>query len=394
MARVKAQTVRRPTVVIGAGIVGASTACALASRGAKVLLLEQFQAGHNRGSSHGESRIIRYSYSDAFYAELMADAFAAWAKLEADTGTQLYIRTGGLSFGPADSDYVPQIAANLKAQSVPYRMLTPAEVRRIYPALQLPAGFKTVYEPSAGVLMAEKAPGLLLKLAAKVAGGLFEMRENYAVQSIEMDSEYPVVVGPDGDRIEAERVVVAAGGWVKKLLPKETKNVEVTRQSVFYLKPQGLDDYRPGHWPVLIYKGEEDEMDLFYSLPAMSGLGVKVARHGGPRCDADKVNRDVTAADWEPVLAFLRRFIPQWADADPGHQMTCLYTMTPDEDFRVGPMARNGRVIMASPCSGHGFKFGPLVGRIVADLCETGMCDYDISRWNPNGKAQPRKSSL
>jgi sarcosine oxidase len=394
MARLKTQALRRPTVVIGAGIVGASTACALASRGSQVLLLEQFQIGHDRGSSHGESRIIRYSYSDIFYAELMADAFSAWSKLEAETGTQLYIRTGGLSFGPADSDYVSQIASNLKELSVPCRTLTPAEVRRNYPALQLPAGFKTIYEPSAGVLMADRVPGLLVKLASKLAGGLFELREQYEVQSVEMDGEFPVVIGPSGERIEAQRVVVAAGGWVKKLLPKEAKSLEVTRQSVFHLKPEGLDDFRPGRWPVLIYKGDDEEMDLFYSLPAMSDLGVKVARHGGPKCDPDRVSRDVSAADFEPVTSFLQRFIPRWAEADPIGKMSCLYTMTPDEDFRVGPLARHPRVILASPCSGHGFKFGPLVGRIVADLCETGVCDYDISRWDPNRKPQSRKASL
>jgi len=393
MARSRLSKTRRPTVVIGSGIVGASTACALAARGVQVLLLEQFQVGHDRGSSHGESRIIRHSYSDLFYADLMGDAYRAWAKLEADTGTSLMVRTGGLSFGPDDSDYVPRILANLKALDVPCRALSSAEVQKNYPGIRLSKGFITAYEPSAGILMADRAPRLLVDLALRVAGGLFELREHYPVASISMDGEYPIVIGPDGERTEAERVVVAAGPWVRKLLPRETKPMEVTRQTTFQLKPDNLDAYRPGRWPVLIYKGD-DALDLFYSLPALSGLGVKVARHGGSACDPDTVDRQVIEADWKPVQDFIRKYVPAWTDAEVISRSTCLYTMTRDEDFRIGPIERHPRVIMASPCSGHGFKFGPLVGKIVADLCETGMCDYDIQRWNPSRTDPGRRVSL
>lgn len=393
MARPRPTRSRRPTVVIGSGIVGASTACALAARGVQVLLLEQFQIGHDKGSSHGESRIIRHSYSDLFYADLMGDAYRAWATLEADTGVNLFMRTGGLSFGPDDSDYIPRILANLKGLEIPCRALSATEAQKNYPGLRIPKGFITVYEPSAGVLNAARAPRLLVELAMKVAGSLFELRENYAVESIDMGGEYPVVCGPNGEQVEAERVVVAAGGWVKKLLARETKPFEVTKQSVFHLKPNNLDAYRPGRWPVLIYKGD-DTLDLFYSLPSLSDLGVKVARHGGPVCDPDSVDRQVTEADWKPVQEFLAKYVPAWAEVPVSNSATCLYTMTRDEDFRVGPIDRHPRVIMASPCSGHGFKFGPLVGKIVADLCETGMCDYDIERWNPNRTNSGRRASL
>ena len=118
MARLRTQLARRPTVIIGSGIVGASTAAALASRGTQVLLLEQFNVGHDRGSSHGESRIIRYSYSDPFYAHLMGDAFRAWAKLEGDSGVPLYLRTGGVSFCPEDSEYISSVISNLKNWSI------------------------------------------------------------------------------------------------------------------------------------------------------------------------------------------------------------------------------------------------------------------------------------
>lgn len=394
MARLRTQSVRRPTVIIGTGVIGTSVAYALASRGTQVLLLEQFTVGHDRGSSHGESRVIRYSYSDPLYAGLMGDAYQTWAKLEADSGIPLYLRTGGLSFGPADSDYVPSIISNLKKIGVPSRLMTAQEVRRNYPSLAMPDDFVAAFEPAAGVLMADRVPRIMVELASRAAGGLFELRENYPVSNIDLNGEFPVVIGPDQQRIEAERVVVAAGGWVRKLLPKEAKSFEVTRQSVFHLKPKQMDRFRPGNWPVLIYKGD-DELDLFYAVPAISESGVKIARHGGPKIDPDGPIPDVSEMDWEPVSGFIQRFIPEWGEsAERGLQKNCLYTMTPEEDFRIGYIDRHPKVILASPCSGHGFKFAPLVGRIVADLCETGMCDYDISRWKPSRESKSRRVSL
>jgi len=392
MSRIRSSA-KRPVVVLGAGVMGASAACSLAARGLPVLLLERHTIGHDKGSSHGESRIIRYSYSDPFYASLMPDAFRAWTKLEADSGTSLFVRTGALSFGPADNEFVPKVINNLKQLDVPSRNLLPSDIRKNYPALRLPDRFVSVFEPTAGVLMASKAMKALIELASRVAGSQFELRENFEAASLDLDGKFPVVVGSNGEQIEADKLVVAAGSWVSSLLPKETRTMDVTRQCVFHLKPKPMDDFRPGRWPVLIFDGHS-EHDLFYALPAMSDMGVKVARHGGPACDPDKVDRSISEKDWEPVRDFIANFVPGWAEAEQGERKTCLYTMTRDEDFRVGPIERNPNVILMSPCSGHGFKFGPLMGRIVADLCETGMCDYDIDRWSPKRVPESRRASL
>lgn len=392
MSRIRSAA-KRPVVVLGAGIMGASAACALAARGLPVILLERHRVGHDLGSSHGESRIIRYSYSDPFYASLMPDAFRAWTKLEADTGSTLFVRTGALSFGPADSQFVPHVLSNLRHLDIPCRNLSPGEVRKIYPALKLPNGYVSVFEPTAGILLAAKAQRLLVELASRIAGSQFQLREGFEVASLDLDGANPVVVGANKERIEADKLVVAAGAWVKALLPKETRSMEVTRQCIFHLKPQNLDDFRPGRWPVMISDGQ-DEHDLFYSLPALSDLGVKVARHGGPACDPDKVDRKIGESDWAPVKTFLDQFLPSWSDVERTDARTCLYTMTRDEEFRVGAIDRHPRVILMSPCSGHGFKFGPLMGRIIADLCETGMCDYDIARWSPNRVSASKRVSL
>ena len=392
MVQVKAR-IQRPTVVIGAGIVGISTAYALAARGVPVVLLERFTIGHDRGSSHGESRIIRYSYSDFMYASLMRDAFQAWEGLESAVGLPLYLRTGGLSFGPDHIPYVNSIAANLQSLQVPCCYLTPARVSKLYPSLKMPEDYQCLFEPSAGVLMAEKVLHTLLDFTSERYADLFTLRENTIVQGLDFDGANPMVLLADGERLEAERVVIAAGAWVRQLLPAETRNMHVSRQCVFYLRPQTLDSFRPGRWPVLIFKGNDDQ-DLFYSLPALGAQGVKVAQHSGAVCQPDSVSRDVGPADWQPVSDFLRKHLPSWAEAEQTQRTTCLYTMTPDEDFRVGIIEQHERVVMASPCSGHGFKFGPLVGRLVADICEKGRPHLDINRWQPMGQPLARRVSL
>ena len=387
----------RPTIVIGAGIMGASAARELIKRNISVILLEQFHLGHDRGSSHGESRIIRYSYSDPLYALLMRESFAAWSQLESDVGKALYLRTGGLSFGPSTSDYVERIARNLQDLMIPSRMLSAADANRRYPGLSIPKDFEIAFEPTAGIVLADDAISLSIQYCSDTTPHRFQLRENYPVQRIDLESNYPVVIGPGSERIEAEKIIVAAGPWLTKLLEPnsfaETRQITTTRQTFYYLKPQPLENFSIGKWPVLIHKGVGDD-ELFYSLPAINGRGIKIAQHGGAACDADTVNRHISASDFQPVQKFIQRYVKAWADSPIAESATCIYTMTPDEHFRLGPVSQNPRVILASPCSGHGFKFGPLIGKILAELSTQGNCDLLPEVWNPLSTPQAYRSSL
>jgi len=387
----------RPTVVIGAGIMGVSAARELVKRNVSVILIEQFRLGHDRGSSHGESRIIRYSYSDPLYALLMRESFAAWSQLESDVGKALYLRTGGLSFGPTTSDYVARIAGNLRDIMIPSRMLSATEANRIYPGLSIPNDFEIAFEPTAGVVLADDAISLSVQYCREATPSRFQLRENFPVERIELESNYPVIFGPNGEQFEAERVIVAAGPWLTKLLQPtsftETRQITTTRQTFYYLKPQPLEHFSIGKWPVLIHKGTSDD-ELFYSLPAINGRGIKLAQHGGSLCDADSVSRQITTVDFQPVQKFIQRYVKAWADSPIAEFATCIYTMTPDEHFRLGPLSQNPRVILASPCSGHGFKFGPLIGKILAELSTQGSSDLLPEVWNPLSAPQDYRSSL
>lgn len=353
---------RYPFVIIGAGAVGAAAAYALSGRSQRVLVLEQFANGHTRGSSHGASRIIRHSYADSLYASLMPRAYVAWRALEADAGEPLYFRTGGISASPAGCDYADCVAESLRAIGLAYWAGTGAEWNARYAVFGLPADARVVFEPDVGVLSARNATAAMLRLAAE-NGAL--IRWNSPVVRLDLDCEIPRVLLGD-DTIEAECLIVAAGAWVGKLIPTLASAFTPTRQRVLYLEA-AQSRYGLGKLPVFIWMGTAAG-DAYYGMPDPLGRGVKVARHGGPACDPDVEDREVPEEYVLKIRGFLRRSLPALADAAFLDTETCLYTMADAERFRVGWLPAHPRVLVASPCSGHGFKFAPLVGKLIADL--------------------------
>jgi sarcosine oxidase len=363
---------------------GSATAYHLARRGEPVLLVEQFRVGHDRGSSHGAARITRHSYADPHCARLMLDAFQAWKNLEADAGQPLYTRVGGVSFGPPEAGYVARVVANLEAIGIPHRRMTSKEVRHALPAFVLPEGYDAVFEPDAGLLAASRIVALEVALARQLGGGATEIRADCPIHRIEIDGDKPVLIG-DGIRITADRLVVTAGAWVRKLLPDLGIPLQPTRQQVLYFRPSDPTLFSIGQFPVFIYKGREPIED-YYGMPQCLGCDVKVARHGGPDIDPDTVDRSVVGDDYrEIVRGFLRAHIPGLAEAPISRTEVCLYTVAPDDRFIVSPWPARPDLIVASPCSGHGFKFSNLIGRILADLVVEGRTDIDIEPWRLTG---------
>ncbi len=370
---------RERNVVVGAGAVGAATAYHLARRGEPVLLVEQFALGHDRGSSHGTARIIRHSYSDAFYARLMPEAFRAWRQLEADAGINLYLRTGGISFCPTGIGYVAEVAANLEMLNVPHRRMTGRELGRSWPVFQVPDDTDVVFEPDAGMLAASRAVAVQVELARRLGGERTRVREQTPVRRIDLESGKPTLV-TDTATIVADRLIVTAGAWVGGLFPRLAPLLRPTRQKVLYLRPDDAPAFEPGRFPVFIAMGATAS-DAFYGMPAFLGMGVKAARHGGPETDPAVVDREVGEADRERVRAFLRGCLPALAEARIEAAETCLYTVAPDEHFRIDEWPGRSDVLVASPCSGHGFKFSCLVGRLLTAWAVDGMPPADTKLW-------------
>lgn len=354
-------------VVVGAGAVGCATAYHLARRGEPVVLVEQFGLGHSRGSSHGAARIIRHSYADEACARLMPEAFRAWADLESDAGRSFYVRTGGVSFGPPGVGYVEKVAANLAELGVAHRAMSGAEWNSVQPAFTLPGDYEAVFEPDAGMIAAARALEAELELARR--GPDTRILCETPIRRIDLDGERPAVVS-DTLRIEADRLILAAGPWIGRLVPELASTLVPTRQRVLYLRPANPGPFQAGRFPTFIHMGETPDA-AFYGMPEFLTRGAKVARHGGPATDPDEP-AIVAEDDVALVRNFLRGHLPILADAELVATETCIYTIAPDERFLVDRHPARDDVIVASPCSGHGFKFSILVGRLVADLA-TGM---------------------
>ena len=366
-------------VIVGAGAMGSAAAYHLARRGEPVVLIEQFALGHDRGSSHGAARITRHSYADPRYARLMPAAFRAWRELEADAGETLYIRTGGVSFSPPQVDYAARVAASLLELEVPHWRGSGRAWNQRHRAFALPDRYDVVFEPDAGMLKAARAVALQVELARVHGRGQTRVIENSPVKRIELEHDRPVVITEDA-RIVAERLVVTAGAWVKRLLPLFPVPLRTTRQQVLYMRAADQSPFGIGRFPVFIFKGAGAD-DSFYGMPEFQGLGVKVARHGGPELDPEIDDRSI-GEDYKLVVrSFLRDHLPVLAEAPIAFTEVCLYTVAPDDQFQVDFLPGRPDVIVASPCSGHGFKFSCFIGRVLADMAISGRSDMPVEIW-------------
>ena len=341
-------------VVVGAGGMGAASAWQLARRGHRVTVLEQFEDGHTRGSSHGASRIFRLGYPDAFWVRRCRDALAAWHELEDQSGVQLIAPTGSVDHG--DPGSVATVLAALDAEGVPTELLTPAVAADRWPGMRFDG---TVVFQAGGGRIASGAARMAMVGQAQRHGARFRFR--CAARGLEPVGDRVRVAVDDGD-LDADVVVVAAGAWVGEVVEGvvELPPLRVTQESVFHFAPR----HQPSWWPSLIHHGDP----FVYGLET-PGLGVKLAEHHtGPEVDPWTRDDVVDPGSRERIVQFVEEWMPGLVPV-PVDEITCLYTTTPTEDFVLD---RAGPVVVASPCSGHGFKFAPLVGAMVADCVEGG----------------------
>lgn len=318
--------------VVGAGIMGAAAAWELARRGAEVVVHEQFELGHARGSSHGRSRIVRLSYPDATWVRLAEEARAGWAELEAETGRSLLELHGLVEVASS-----PEVTSTggLSAVGVEHRFLSADEAGGL--GVALPVGWTALYEPSGGIVRADLALSAFLD-ASRMRGARIE--EGSRVH--------------DPDALDADVVVVTAGAWLGRFFPDLP--LKVTRESVAYFR------YGGPPLPSVVELDEHSAHAFFALHDPVHGLKAG-AHHAGAEADPD----EVAGPDPELVgriAAWVNERLPL-ADPAPLGAETCLYTTTPDECF---VLERRGRLVVGSACSGHGFKFAPAVGSKLADL--------------------------
>ncbi len=344
---------RVDAIVVGGGIMGSATAWWLARRGRDVTLLEQFGPAHTLGSSHGGSRIYRLAYPDPLYIDLARAAREEWRELEAETGAELLVKTGSLDHG--DPVAVRSIESALNTRHVRHEMLEPDAAARRWPGMRFDG--PVLHQPDGGRVVADRAWQAFTERFEELDGTL---RWNTPARAIELVGDRARVV-TDDETYDAAVVVVAAGGWIEPLLAAQVSLPElvVTQESAFHFAPRESTT-----WPSFIHHGPIAQYGL-----ETPGEGVKVAEHhSGPRVRAATRDGVVDAVARRRVTEFVESWLPGLVP-EPVSEVTCLYTNTATEDFvldRVGP------IVVVSPCSGHGFKFAPAIGRMVSNLAAGG----------------------
>jgi sarcosine oxidase len=361
-------------VVCGLGAMGSAAVLHLARRGVRVLGLERFVPGHDRGSSHGATRIIRLGYFEhPSYVPLLRRAYQLWRELEADCGRQLLHVTGIAEIGPPGGILVPGTLASSRLHGLPHEVLAAPELMRRFPAFQLPPDYLAVLQPEGGFLAVE--PAIEASLALASAAGA-QIRSGAAVRSLEPRTGSVRVV-TDGGAVEAGTVIVAAGAWTATLLPELAAWLKVTREVTGWFEPANAG--RIAGLPVFII---ESRHGMHYGIPPHAGAGIKVAKHHHRDESVDPEHHDRTVSPDDEAL--IRAAIAEHVPAANGRLVaarTCLYTMTPDGDFLIDRLPGAPNIIVASPCSGHGFKFAPVVGEILADLAQSGTTSHDVARF-------------
>ena len=329
---------------------------------------------HTFGSSHGQTRIIREAYFEhPLYVPLVQRAYELWADLERVSERQLFLQTGGLMIGHPDGEVVGGAKKSAEEHRIPHQILSASEVRNRFPALRPSDEMIAVWEPRAGILFPEACIEAHLTQAKKFGA------------TIRVDEP---VIGwePRGTGIRlrtgtgeyrTEKLLLTAGSWLPSLVPELSLPLEVERQILFWFDPaRNRDVFSPDRCPIHLWEHQPGK--YFYGFPDL-GDGVKVAGHHEGRIEPpDLVDREIHPDETEAMRRIVREFLPD-ADGPLCSAVVCMYTNTPDHHFLIDTHPSCPQVLIASPCSGHGFKFSSAIGEVLTDLLVEGSSRFDLS---------------
>ena len=370
-------------IVIGAGGAGSSAALELTQRGKRVLLLEQFQIGHDKGSSYGHSRIFRFAYDEAEYASMAMTALGAWRDLERSSGERLLTMTGGLDLGRAGNVSLERTAAGMTSAGASFERLDAAELMRRFSQWRVPDDWVALHSSDAGIVNPSQTVEIMAALAR--AGGATVLELTPVTQ---LDLETMSVTTARGT-FSAAQIVIAAGAWLPRLVPELALPLTATLESGVYFAPTDLADFKPERFPLFIA-----HESLEYGFPAFGLPGVKIGWHqSGEAVNPDARGFEVAPETISHLRGFLESHLPNqnWRVLSA---KTCLYTNTPSHDFLIDSHPAHGDVLLVSPCSGHGFKFAPLIGSLIADKLAGAKNAHDLARFKLSNALRPGAAKL
>ena len=368
-------TMHYDVIIIGAGSMGMAAGYFLAKNGRKTLLLDAFDPPHQRGSHHGDTRIIRHAYGEgAEYVPLALKAQELWNELEALSQKKLFLQTGVLNAGPAAADFMQTIIRSAELYQLPLEILTPAETEKRWPGLHLPDDYIGCFEPSSGVLKCEACVEAYRELAVRHGAAIMP---DSRVQHISA-GDAGVTVQTHNNTYQAKSLIVSAGAWsgqLLKMLGLELPLQPIRKTFAWFEAEERLYNHR--HFPAFSFESPEG---IYYGFPSIDGSGIKTGRHdGGADIAPDEKKDDFGSCpeDAADLRKFLDRHLPSAGRLKFGK--TCLYTMTPDEDFIIDLHPAYPNIAIAAGFSGHGFKFSSAVGQILSDLIIAGKTDANIA---------------
>lgn len=371
-------------IVIGLGGMGSATVYQLAQRGQHVLGLEQFTSPHNRGSSHGKSRIIRQAYFEhPSYVPLVLRAYELWQQLEQETEQSILSLTGGLMLGGVNSTIVQGSLHSAQKHGLAYELLDTADIHKRFPVLSPDPDTVAVYEPNAGFVRPEIAISAYLDRATQLGATLHF--EETVLDWTATDQGVQVIT--TSNQYKAAKLVIAPGAWATQMLKLDLPLV-VERQVLYWFEPiSHAEQFNPGCLPIYVWETQDGTQ--FYGFPAHGNLdeGIKIAffrtRQAQQTCTPTTIDRTVHKYEIERMRECLAQYIPT-LNGRLVNTTTCMYTNTPDEHFVIGLHPHYAQVVIASPCSGHGFKFASVVGEILADLSIDAQTHHPLELFAPN----------
>ncbi len=372
-------------IVLGLGANGSSAVYHLSKTGYRVCGIDRFTPPHTLGSSHGQSRIIRQAYHESpMYVPLVKEAYNLWNELEQVWGKQLFLKTGGIMLGAADAGVVTGAKQSAELHDIAYEYLAGKDIQERFPALKVSDETVGVLEKDAGILFPEECIKANLALAGKNGATLLY---NERVIAIKADDNSVEIV-TDKNMYYTNKLIVSAGAWLGQLMPELNLPLVIERQVLYWYKnnnPALQSSLLPDALPIYIWEYEKGK--TFYGFADL-GDGIKIApHHAGQPIQPDLLSQHVSAEE----KAFMQHITDDYLniDAQFHYSAVCMYTNTPDEHFIIDYHPQNRNIIIGSPCSGHGFKFSSLTGKILADMAiETPVLfdlkPFRISRFFPD----------
>jgi N-methyl-L-tryptophan oxidase len=366
-------------IIVGAGSMGMATGYYLSKHGIKTLLLDRLNPPHDKGSHHGETRIIRHAYGEgSHYVPLVLRAQQLWEQLQEESDVQLFRQTGVLCAGAPGSSFVEEAVKSGRNSSLPIEYLSSEEIGYRWPGFSFPSGFAGCFESTSGILFSERCIAAFRKLGLE--NGM-TLQPYTKVEKIELSSNGGIIK-TGSDTYYADYIIVSAGAWSGKILNDlglELALIPIRKTVSWVQCSDELYDFR------LFPAYSVDLLDAhFYGFPSIDGSGMKIGRHdGGEPVDPDEILSPYGANphDEEDIRQFLQNYMP----LANGHLLkgrTCMYTLTPDEDFLLDQHPKFSHMFIAAGFSGHGFKFASVIGEVICQVISKGKSHFDLSRFS------------